>query len=397
VSDRQRHAVPLRAASLIVFSSSNREDVGRYGCAPEVWVHSTSTPGGWPALRTQARASIAALLAVVLLAASLASAAGDPLSAKRDQAAAVQKQIDALNTKAEIATENYNTAKTKYEAVSGQVHKTALRIGRLKASTRVLQNHLGSRADVIYRDGPLDFIAVLLNTKSFDDFNTTLDLLLRISKHDAETVATLKQAKAETEKAQALLLVQQADAKHQRDSMASAERAVKAHLAAQQKILAGVNAQIKAIIAARKAAEAAAALRRYHVWRGGAAGIDPGGNPPTSSKGAAAVWWAEKALGHPYQWAGSGPYVFDCSGLCMWAYRKVGVSLPHSSRMQINCGARVGKGNLEPGDLVFFGSPIHHVGMYVGGGDFIEAPHSGAVVRISSLAGRDDYAGACRP
>jgi cell wall-associated NlpC family hydrolase len=81
----------------------------------------------------------------------------------------------------------------------------------------------------------------------------------------------------------------------------------------------------------------------------------------------------------------------------MWAYGHVGVSLPHSSAAQIGSGARVSRGNLQPGDLVFFGSPIHHVGMYVGGGSFIEAPHTGAVVRIASLSNRDDYAGACRP
>ncbi|HEY5473421.1 MAG TPA: NlpC/P60 family protein, partial [Candidatus Limnocylindrales bacterium] len=114
-------------------------------------------------------------------------------------------------------------------------------------------------------------------------------------------------------------------------------------------------------------------------------------------KGAAAVYWAEKQLGKPYVWAATGPGSFDCSGLTMWAYKKVGVSLSHYSRAQITEGARVSKSNLQPGDLVFFGSPIHHVGMYVGGGDFIEAPYTGAHVRITPLSNRHDFAGACRP
>ncbi len=109
------------------------------------------------------------------------------------------------------------------------------------------------------------------------------------------------------------------------------------------------------------------------------------------------MYWAEKVLGRPYQWGAAGPYSFDCSGLTMWAYRHVGVYLPHFSGGQINYGHRVSRSNLQPGDLVFFGSPIHHVGMYVGGGDFIEAPHTGDVVKISSLSGRGDYVGACRP
>lgn len=121
------------------------------------------------------------------------------------------------------------------------------------------------------------------------------------------------------------------------------------------------------------------------------------GNPPTSATGAQAVWWAETALGKPYQWGAAGPYSFDCSGLTMWAYAHVGMSLPHHAADQIDCGAPIARADLQPGDLVFFGTPIHHCGMYVGGGSFIEAPYTGAVVRISSLSNRSDYAGACRP
>ena len=80
----------------------------------------------------------------------------------------------------------------------------------------------------------------------------------------------------------------------------------------------------------------------------------------------------------------------------MWCYRQIGISLPHSSRAQINVGQRVSRANLQPGDLVFFGSPIHHVGMYVGGGMMIHAPHSGSVVQYAP-AFRGDYVGACRP
>ena len=104
-----------------------------------------------------------------------------------------------------------------------------------------------------------------------------------------------------------------------------------------------------------------------------------------------------KYLGCPYQWAASGPRRFDCSGFTMFVYAQVGVSLPHSSRAQINCGQRVSKANLQPGDLVFFGSPIHHVGLYIGGGNMIHAPHTGDVVSIDPIGYSGDYAGACRP
>jgi cell wall-associated NlpC family hydrolase len=79
----------------------------------------------------------------------------------------------------------------------------------------------------------------------------------------------------------------------------------------------------------------------------------------------------------------------------MFVYRQAGVSLPHSSRAQIGVGERVSRDNLQPGDLVFFGSPIHHVGIYVGGGMMIHSPHTGAVVRIDPL--HRNYSGATRP
>jgi cell wall-associated NlpC family hydrolase len=80
----------------------------------------------------------------------------------------------------------------------------------------------------------------------------------------------------------------------------------------------------------------------------------------------------------------------------MWCYGRIGIHLSHSSREQIGEGQRVSRKDLQPGDLVFFGSPIHHVGMYAGGGEMIEAPYSGARVRYASVD-RHDYSGACRP
>jgi cell wall-associated NlpC family hydrolase len=80
----------------------------------------------------------------------------------------------------------------------------------------------------------------------------------------------------------------------------------------------------------------------------------------------------------------------------MWVWGKAGVSLPHSSRAQYSSGRHVSRGDLQPGDLTFYGSPIHHVGIYIGGGRMISAPHSGDVVKIQD-AFRSDYAGAVRP
>jgi cell wall-associated NlpC family hydrolase len=104
--------------------------------------------------------------------------------------------------------------------------------------------------------------------------------------------------------------------------------------------------------------------------------------PPSQYGGVVGV--AMSYLGVPYAWGGASPGGFDCSGLVMYAYSKVGVSLPHSSYAQYGVGVPVSKDQLEPGDLVFFDG-LGHVGIYIGGGQFVHAPHTGDVVKVSSL------------
>ena len=132
---------------------------------------------------------------------------------------------------------------------------------------------------------------------------------------------------------------------------------------------------------------------------GGASGGDAGGSsgppPSPSARAAVAVAAAYQQLGAPYDWAADGPAAFDCSGLTAYVWAAAGVSLPHSSQAQFDVGSHVGRDQLAPGDLVFFGAPIHHVGIYVGTGRMIDAPETGDVVRIQSID-RPDYAGAVR-
>jgi cell wall-associated NlpC family hydrolase len=110
----------------------------------------------------------------------------------------------------------------------------------------------------------------------------------------------------------------------------------------------------------------------------------------------------KEAIGTPYVWGGSQPGGFDCSGLLQYAWGKAGVKIPRVTYDQWKAGASIGRGQLKPGDAVFFrGSDSKnglpgHVGMYVGGGKFIEAPRTGSTVHVSNLAGRSDYMGARR-
>ena len=160
---------------------------------------------------------------------------------------------------------------------------------------------------------------------------------------------------------------------------------VEDQLAQRRALLADLDARVKELIERQARLDAAASQRLAD-----AAGVDI-----ESINGSAAqialVKETMKYLGIPYVWAGATPSGgFDCSGLVLYVYAKFGVSFPHGATMQAHMGTPVPFGQMEPADLVFFGNPsfYHHVGIYIGNGLFIEAPHTGDVVKVSQLAGR---------
>jgi peptidoglycan DL-endopeptidase CwlO len=119
--------------------------------------------------------------------------------------------------------------------------------------------------------------------------------------------------------------------------------------------------------------------------------------PAVSSRASVAVQTARAQIGDPYVWGATGPDAFDCSGLTSYAWKAAGVILPRTSREQYAAGAKVARSALRPGDLVYFGSPIYHVALYIGNNTMISAPQPGDVVKYQSLDAFTDYAGATRP
>ena len=172
-----------------------------------------------------------------------------------------------------------------------------------------------------------------------------------------------------------------------------------------QALASGTYDPMKGLAALRRAAlstqRAAAANASRGAVNFGSLGF-PLYGPQGSKFGARAANIVQQYLGTPYVWGGESPRGFDCSGLLQWVWAKLGVKIPRTTFDQFKAGRRVGINQLRPGDAVFFrgsdprGNLPGHVGMYIGGGQFIEAPHSGAVVRISNLRGRRDFAGARR-
>jgi cell wall-associated NlpC family hydrolase len=349
------------------------------------------------------------LVAVVLVSLVVAgSAAGEPpqISAKRAEAQRVLEQIQALDGELEHAIEAYNQATSELERIHAarDVNKGHLHVARrnLKTAQRVL----ATRLKALYKSDEEDStIAILLGSRSLSDFLARIDTVNRVSSQDSQVLAEIQRFKREVE--HRAVMLKRADRRQTTvvGERAAAQRRVEAGLAERQRLLGSIKSEIVQLQAEearrqellRQQAEARlraqlAAQRNSRIQDQeqstevvGAAAITPDGEtiaPPAQYGGVVGI--AMQYLGVPYVWGGASPSGFDCSGFVMYVYAQVGVSLPHHAASQFNYGTPVSRDQLEPGDLVFFNG-LGHNGIYIGGGQFIHAPHTGDVVKISSL------------
>jgi peptidoglycan DL-endopeptidase CwlO len=363
----------------------------------------------------------AAALSLVLLTGVVAPAFGAPtnsaIKAKRKQADAAQTKLDDLQTQLEMRYEEHaqieaSLAQTR-QLISITQHQLEL------ATTQLLESQaqLDDRAMSIYRNGEIDMVEVFVGAADFQDLITRLDLMRRIGRSDAALVLAVKDARSKVAAAESTLEAREAEQVALRDQARRKQSEYEAAYAEQKRYFATVNSQLRTLIkderirlekleAARL--KAAAEKARAQASSSGAKSL-PFDQSKLGASHPEALVVARKYLGVPYLWGGTTPSGFDCSGLMQYSFRKVGISIPRTSREQFRAGAYIPPDRLdllEPGDMVFFGyhgdpSQIHHVGMYTGGGDFLHAPQTGDVVRITSLtariASRGDYVGAVRP
>jgi cell wall-associated NlpC family hydrolase len=212
----------------------------------------------------------------------------------------------------------------------------------------------------------------------------------------------VKKYRNEVQTRQQALVKAQADQEKVVADRAAQRASVQSQLAERQALYSSIKDQIAELEAAerarqaRLAAQAKAAAKQQSAPApapapapssdsSGSSGGSSGGSAPPPATHSSVVSIALQYLGVPYVWGGASPSGFDCSGLTMYAYAKVGVYLPHNAAMQYGMGTPVSRSQLAPGDLVFFNG-LSHVGMYIGGGRFVHAPHTGDVVKISSLS-----------
>ena len=354
-------------------------------------------------------------LVIVIAAACVAAgaAAGDPsISAKQAQAQQIMAQMTQLDGSLQRATNLYYDSTRKLHVIehSLKVNKIALRAARV--NLRRSQRALMQRLVTIYTSrNDQSTLAVLLGAQSIDDLVNRIEAVQSVSSQD---VAVMNEVigfkRAVTVHQHALATAHRSQARFVQRRAAAKSR-ISSQLAREKRLYASVKGEIARLIQASQARQLALAraasirndaqaqaqalaLQQTPIGASASTG-DVSVAPPSQYTGVVGI--AMRYLGTPYVWGGSSPAGFDCSGFVAYVYSQVGVSLPHYTGAQWNMGVPVSRSDLQPGDLVFFDG-LGHVGIYIGGNSFIHAPHTGDVVRISSISGwyADTYVGARR-
>jgi len=353
------------------------------------------------------KATFAVLIALALLLAFSAAAVAGPIAAKKAKLAAVQAQLSTVYEKSDMAVERYNEAAARLDDVQDRIVRNEHLLEVAEDKLELANDHLTARARQVYKAESTGILDVVFASHTFDDLLTQLDVMQRMTENDATTAHAADVYRQEIADRRISL---EADRKSTVKLVAQREESKDEVLALQSQLESTVGglkdeiADLQAKAAAAAKAKAEAAARAAAVADTSSGGSSSGGSSSSSSSGGggggtvvdpggsghpAVVAIAQRYLGVPYVWAGASPKGFDCSGLTMYCYAQIGIGLSHGATDQQRASKPVSLGALQPGDLVFFGSASysHHVGIYVGGGSMIHAPHTGAVVSYGSISG----------
>ncbi|HEX2038998.1 MAG TPA: C40 family peptidase [Acidimicrobiales bacterium] len=371
--------------------------------------------------------------AVGLLVACLVATATAPLPAsadtvaeKRAEAERIAAELEEQGRRISVLAEQVNNARLEAERVEAAAAAAAADLAQAEREVEASQARLKVQAVNAYvRGGRLPTVQEIVggNPEEMGVRNTYVRTVLR---QERDALEALRSAREERSARKAALEDTRRAARDALAAVESSRREAATAEAQQRATLGRVQGELAALVEAdrRRREEEAARRAREELARRQAAeeaerrrraaeeearrartpsttpSTAPGGEAsaparPPAAGADAAVAEAKRQLGKPYQWGAAGPDSFDCSGLTQWAWKAGGRSLPHSSQAQYSATSRVALNDLQPGDLVFYGSPIHHVGIYVGNGQMVEASETGTPVRYASIF-RRDYVGAGR-
>jgi cell wall-associated NlpC family hydrolase len=340
-----------------------------------------------PASRRSLRRAALVLAAVLgVLVPALPSSAEEPSTAAEAAAA-----VAAKGHELEVVTERFNEAREKLKAQQAAAQAAAKQLKQAQAALAKSQKAVRGIARSAFTGEGLTTFSALMTSDSADQFVDRMGVLQMVAGHQNELLDAAATAN-----------VTAAQAKATAEQAAGAARQTFDKVAAQQTALEGQIAEYRALYDQLSAQEKQAAVAAAGHSDDRASRADRSAEPFSTSVTAGsqaaqiAVDTALAQRGKPYVWAAEGPGSYDCSGLMLYAYAAAGISLPHSSAMQSQMGTPVSRSQLQPGDLVFFYSPVSHVGMYVGNGQMVHAPTFGDVVKVASIDAMGSYSHAMR-
>jgi cell wall-associated NlpC family hydrolase len=325
----------------------------------------------------------AAIASVTLLSESASAAPAKPSITE------VKAQIDTLNQQAEVATQNYDQAKEKTDTQRAKANQLLEQVAQKTEKLNETRRVLGQFASEQYREGGMDATTQLLLSANPEAFLAQTHMMDRASLTQEQALKTfqIQQEQAAIQRSQASASLSELTSAQAK--LATQKKNVSAKLAAAQKLLNSLNAEQRARIAAMNrppASSAKAAGAGSSSSGSSASNASYSYNGPASGRAAAAIQFALAQRGKPYVSGGTGPGAYDCSGLTQAAYAAAGIKIGRTTWDQVTDGTSVSEADLRPGDLVFFYSGISHVGIYLGNGQVVHAPHTGAVVEIAPMS-----------
>ncbi len=302
-----------------------------------------------------------------------------------------RERLDALNLELDRLVEEFNQARLRLGEVQGRLAEVQDAARRAEAEADRATQSLNRSAARAYTGIGSQF-AVLFDATSLGDFSDRLEFIGSMARADADLATAAERARQEARWTAEELRSVVEERRGVLEDVAAKREQIQSRVAEARELYSELDRRYHEALAA---AAARAAASQPSVTTGGVSPIPP---PPAPNANVQAVLAAAYSMiGTPYQFGGSSPETgFDCSGFTMWSWSHAGVSLPHSSAAQYAALPHVAREDLQPGDLVFFYSPISHVGIYVGGGRMIHSPHTGDVVRVVAVYW-DSFVGAARP
>jgi cell wall-associated NlpC family hydrolase/regulator of replication initiation timing len=343
----------------------------------------------WRWFGTLSAVLVAAAVLWVLAGAFVPAAAhatpGDVVSGLQAKARSVRREVARLDHRSAVLTEKYNVARAELDSLNIRLQESRRVLERTRAELDAAQALRAERLAAMYKSDGFSVLDVLFSLNDFGEADTQFGYFRSIDEADQQTVARVEAMERQIDALSRQIDADRADALDREMGLREQQAAIEDELAAREALLADLDARVKKLLArqARLDAEKSRRLAR-------AAGVDLATIAGTPAQ-IAVVEETMKYLGIPYVWAGATPSGgFDCSGLVLYVYARFGIDFPHGATMQAHMGVPVPYSAAQPADLVFFGDPsfYHHVGIYIGNGLFIEAPHTGDVVKVSRLAGR---------